>query len=196
MLTSTSNERDRPSLALPRIQAVTDVLAAFGWRGARQDATTVRDTAPNALQPAILSNGTMSVWLTRLSDDHGITQLALQDQPLDQLVDTLFMRLLTRKPTTDEKARYTEHLRAGYEMRIQHMAPKADEPSSSEERRPAKFVSWSNHLDPEATIVRQEQEIAARRGDPPTQKLEASWRQRLEDTLWALLNAPEWIFAP
>jgi hypothetical protein len=196
MLTSTSNERDRPSLALPRIQAVTDVLGAFGWRGSRQDATTVRDTAPNALQPAILSNGTMSIWLTRLSDDHGITKLALQDQPLDQLVDTLFLRLLTRKPTADERARYTEHLRPGYETRVQHPAPKAQEPASTEERHPAKFVSWSNHLDPEATIVREEQEIAARRGDPPTEKLDATWRQRLEDTLWALLNAPEWVFAP
>jgi hypothetical protein len=73
MLTSTSNERDRPSLALPRIQAVVDVLQAFGWRGARQEPTSYREEAANVLQPAILSNGTMGVWLTRLSDDHGIT---------------------------------------------------------------------------------------------------------------------------
>jgi hypothetical protein len=196
MLTSTSNERDRPSLALPRIQAVTDVLAAFGWRGSRQDPTTVRDTSPNALQPAILSNGTMSVWLTRLSDDHGVTQMALQNQPIEQFVESLFLRLLTRQPTAEERARYTQHLRAGYESRIKEekTAPKVI--ASSEERRPAKFVSWSNHLDPEATLVRQEQEIEARRGDPPTEKLDPAWRQRLEDSLWALLNAPEWVFAP
>ena len=30
MFTELSNERDRPSLALPRAQAVTDVLQAFG----------------------------------------------------------------------------------------------------------------------------------------------------------------------
>src|SRR6185437_13815759 len=47
MLASTSNERDRPSLALPRVQAVADVMQAFGWRGARQDALSVRDLAPN-----------------------------------------------------------------------------------------------------------------------------------------------------
>jgi len=196
MLTSTSNERDRPSLALPRIQAVTDVLAAFGWRGARQDPTTVRDTAPNALQPAILSNGTMSIWLTRLSDDHGITQLALQDQPVEQLVDTLYLRLLTRKPTADERARYIEFLSPGYDSRLLKSEPKAPAPETSAERRPAKYVSWSNHLDPEATLVRQEQEISARKGDPPTQKLDAAWRQRMEDVLWALLNAPEWVFTP
>jgi hypothetical protein len=197
MLNSTSKESDPPSLKLPRIAAVTDVLAAFGWRGARQDATSVRETAPNALQPAIMSNGTVSVWLTRLSDDHGITQLALQDQSVEQFVDTLFMELLTRKPTADERARYTEHLREGFaSRRITNHKPQIANIPSSSERRPAKYVSWSNHLDPEATIVRQQQEIDARRGDPPTEKLDAGWRVRMEDVLWALLNAPEWVFAP
>ena len=51
-------------------------------------------------------------------------------------------------------------------------------------------------MTPEATIVRQQQEIDARRGDQPTEKLDAGWRTRLEDVLWALLNAPEWVFAP
>src|SRR5690606_37870183 len=69
MLASTSNERDRPSLSLPRIQAVASVMEIFGWRGARQDPVTVRDTESNVLQPAILANGTMGVWLTKLSDD-------------------------------------------------------------------------------------------------------------------------------
>lgn len=216
MLTSTSNERDRPSLALPRIQAVTDVLAAFGWRGARQDPTSKRETEPNALQPAILGNGTVGVWLTRLSDDHGITRLALQDRPLEKFVDTLFLKLLTRRPTDEERARYVEYLRAGYEARIGSPQPSGarqiarsdpkgeagaaiqsevrPEPSSA--RRPPKYVSWSNHLDSEATVVRQQQEIDARRGDAPTTRLDAGWRQRLEDVLWALLNAPEWVFAP
>lgn len=193
MLTSTSNERDRPSLSLPRIQAVNDVLGAFGWRGSRQDATSKRETDPTTIQPAIISNGTMGIWLTRLSDDHGITKLALKDQPLEQMVDTLFLQLLTRKPTAEETTRYISHLRPGYETRTK-VTPK-NAPSTSERLR-VKYVSWSNHLDPVATTVRQEQELAARRGDPPTEKLNAEWRQRLEDTLWALLNAPEWIFIP
>lgn len=193
MLTSTSNERDRPSLALPRIQAVTDVLGAFGWRGSRQDSTSKRETDPTTIQPAILSNGTMGIWLTRLSDDHGITKLALKDQPLEQMLDTLFLQLLTRHPSTEEMSRYVEYLRPGYETR-KSVTPKTV-PSTSERQR-VKYVSWSNHLDPEATLVRQEQELAARRGDPPTEKLNTEWRQHLEDTLWALLNAPEWIFTP
>jgi hypothetical protein len=57
-------------------------------------------------------------------------------------------------------------------------------------------VSWSNHLDGEATTVRMAQETAARAGDPPTEKLDPAWRSRMEDVLWALLNAPEWEFSP
>jgi hypothetical protein len=57
-------------------------------------------------------------------------------------------------------------------------------------------VSWSNHLDGEATTVRMAQEAAARKGEPPTAKLNPEWRQRLEDILWAMLNAPEWAFSP
>ena len=193
MLTSTSNERDRPSLALPRIQAVADVLSAFGWRGSRQDPISKRDADPNVLQPAILSNGTVGVWLTRLSDDHGVTQLALQEQPLEAFIDQLFLRLLTRKPTTEEKALYTQHLSEGYATRIIPAAQIPSPPHVTRERE--KYVSWSNHLDAEATTVRLAQEAAARKGEPPTLRLESGWRGRMEDVLWALLNAPEWAFS-
>ncbi len=193
MLTSTSNERDRPSLALPRIQAVADVLGAFGWRGARQDPTSVRDAAPNVLQPAIISNGTVGIWLTRLSDDHGITQLALEQQGVEQLVDKLFLKLLTRHPTEEEKTLYVKHLSVGYEARVQ---PKVEAKEPKSNRVPVKYVSWSNHLDSEATVVRQQEEAAARKGDAPTQRLTSDWRQRMEDILWAMLNSPEWAFSP
>ena len=191
MLTSTSNERDRPSLSLPRIQAIGDVLSAFGWRGARQDPTSVRDQAPNVLQPAIISNGTVGIWLTRLSDDHGVTELALGKQSVEQLVDKLYLKLLTRLPTKEEKEMHVKHLKAGYETRFAN--GKAPAPNS---RTREKYVSWSNHLDAEATLVRQAQEMAARKGEPPTVKLDNDWRQRLEDILWAILNAPEWAFSP
>jgi len=192
MLTSTSNERDRPSLALPRIQAVTDVLSAFGWRGSRQDPISKRDADPNVLQPAILSNGTLGVWLTRMSDDHGVTDIALKAPSVDELIDTLFLKLLTRKPTAQERELYTQHLSAGFESR--HSKPQA--PSSKPTRSREKYVSWSNHLDAEATTVRMAQETAARQGEPPTEKLDAHWRTRMEDVLWAMLNAPEWAFSP
>jgi len=195
MLASTSNERDRPSLSLPRIQAVSSVMETFGWRGARQDPVSRRDTDPNVLQPAILANGTMGTWLVRLSDDHGITGLALENQSLDQLVDRMFLRLLTRKPSESERQRYIELLEEGYEDRVIPVAERAL-PVTEGKRKPEYYVSWSNHLDPAANVLASENETKARRGDRPTNALNTEWRQRLEDVLWAMLNAPEWIYTP
>ncbi len=192
MLASTSNERDRPSLSLPRIQAVASVLEAFGWRGARQDPVSIRDNSPNTLQPAILSNGTMGHWLTVLSDDHGITALALEDEPLDQFIDRLYLRLLTRKPTTAELKATTALLEPGYETRV--LTPKK-KTIATKRVRPYYFT-WSNHLDPKANDLAIETEQQVRRGAPPTDRLDADWRERVEDLLWSLLNTPEWIFTP
>ena len=194
MLASTSNERDRPSLSLPRITAVASVLKAFGWRGARQDPLSIRETEPNVLQPAIYANGVMSTWLTRLSDRHGMTRLALEDQPLEQLVDRVFLRLLTRKPTVAEKERYLGVLSEGYETRV---IPEAERiPPEPKKHEPVRYVSWSNHVDGPANALAVEKEAAARRGDPPTNALDEDWRLRMEDFIWAVLNAPESIYTP
>lgn len=188
MLASTSNERDRPSLTLPRMQAVSEVLEVFGWRGARPDpGSGVREVEPNVLQPALLANGTMMTWLTRLSDDHGLTRFALEEQPLETFVDRLFLRLFTRKPTAAEKAAYVEALRPGFERRI--LPAGAPQPAPHAYR---KFVAWSNHMKSEANTLRLAEEAASRAGDPPTARLDPAWRTRFEDVIWALLNAPEW----
>lgn len=192
MLASMSNERDRPSLSLPRITAVTSVLKTFGWRGARQDPRSLRDTEPNILQPAIFANGVMSVWLTRLSDRHGVTQLVLEDQPLEQLIDRLFLRLLTRKPSAAERDRCIRILADGYNTRIIPEA-KRIQPKPGK-REPERYVSWSNHVDGPANSLALQKEIAARRGDPPTNALNNDWRERMEDVLWSVLNAPEWMY--
>ena len=119
MLASTSNERDRPSLMLPRVQAVAEVLEVFGWRGARPDATSgLRETGANVLQPALLANGTMMTWLTRLSDDHGLTAVALEAATPKDLVNRVFHRFFTRPPSPAEQQVYVEALRPGFEARI------------------------------------------------------------------------------
>jgi len=194
MLASTSNERDRPSLSLPRIQAVSSIMETFGWRGARQDPVSQRDTDANILQPAILANGTMGVWLTRLSDRHEATALAMEDQTVEELVDRLYLRLLTRHPSESEMQRFTAILSEGYDQRV---IPKSERTSPTQAKRvPDRYVSWSNHLDGPATTLAQKKEVEARRGDPPTNMLVGNWRERLEDVLWAMLNAPEWIYSP
>jgi len=194
MLASTSNERDRPSLSLPRITAVTSVLKTFGWRGARQDPRSLRDAEPNILQPAIYANGVMSVWLTRLSDRHPLTLLALQDQSVEQLVDRLFLRLLTREPSEEERERFVLVLSEGYEDRVIPESKRVK--PAPVKREPVRYVSWSNHVDGPANSLALEKEIAARRGDPPTKALNNDWRLRMEDAVWAVLNAPEWVYTP
>ncbi|WDI41680.1 DUF1553 domain-containing protein [Bremerella sp. P1] len=194
MLASTSNERDRPSLGLPRVTAVASVLRAYGWRGARQDPRSQRDMEPNILQPAIFGNGVMSIWLTRLSDRHGMTQLALEDQTVDQLVDRMFLRLLTRRPTSAERDLYVRYLSEGYDTRV---IPESERVKPNPQKRErVRYVSWSNHVDGPANALAQQKEVAARRGDPATNALNNDWRLRMEDVLWAILNAPEWIYTP
>jgi Protein of unknown function (DUF1553)/Protein of unknown function (DUF1549)/Planctomycete cytochrome C len=189
MLASTSNERDRPSLVLPRIQAVAEVMEVFGWRGARPDAGPgVRVGGANVLQPALLANGTMMTWLTRLSEDHGLTRFALETQTLDQFIERLFLRFFTRRPSVPERIFYTAALQPGYATRVVAAAP-AERAASAPHQ---KFVAWSNHMKSEANTLRLEQQAAARRGEIATPHLEAAWRQRCEDVVWALLNAPEW----
>ena len=191
MLASLSNERDRPSLTLPRLQAVSDVMSALGWRGARQDPASTRDTSPNALQPAIIANGVMSVWLTRLSDDHGLTELALQEQTVDALVDAMFLRLLSRSPTSSERERYVSWLAEGFNDRRVTREPV--EPAA---HVPPKLITWSNHLLPESDRAANERIEDARSGDPPTLRLEPTWRARCEDVIWALINSPEMLYRP
>ena len=191
MLASLSNERDRPSLTLPRLQAVSDVMSALGWRGARQDPTSTRDTSPNALQPAIIANGVMSAWLTRLSDDHGLTELTLREQTVEALVDELFLRLLSRKPTESERERYTSWLADGFDDRRIVLAQ-----VETQAHVAPKLVTWSNHLLPESDLAGNERIEAARRGDPPTPRLDPAWRARCEDLIWAIINSPEMLYRP
>lgn len=194
MLASTSNERDRPSLSLPKVTAVANIMETFGWRGARQDPISIRNTDENVLQPAILANGTMGVWLTRLSDDHGTTALVMEAQAVETLVERLYLRLLTRKPTAAEKEKYVKYLSPGYDNRV---IPKAERKiAKTEKRKPERYVSWSNHLDSAANELAVIKEMKVRAGDPHTNALREDWRSRMEDVLWAMLNAPEWIYTP
>ncbi|MFT6863146.1 MAG: hypothetical protein ACJAVK_001707, partial [Akkermansiaceae bacterium] len=190
MLASLSNERDRLSLTLPRVQAVSDVLTAFGWNPSRHTTVNHRSNDPTALQPAIIANGTVGIWLTRLSDDHALTTLALQKQSPAQLLDKLFLRLLTRIPTPTEKKLSLAQITPGYDSRRTDSLP----PPSSQKLRPPPYVSWYNHLDPVADEIRRQEIMAARAGDPPTEKLSVPWRERFEDLVWALVNSPEMIY--
>jgi hypothetical protein len=190
-LASTSNERDRPSLSLPVVQTLVDVLQTFGWRPNRQDPLTDRDDSATALQPAILANGVVGNRVARLSDDSALTDLCLKHKPLPDLVRMVFLRILSRPPTHSEMERIAGYVGDTYPARIVSGA-KAMLPAPRGKRR----VSWSNHLSREASQIQLEEERAARAGDPPTQRLTPGFRERIEDVVWALFNSPEFIFIP
>jgi hypothetical protein len=190
---SLSNERDRPALSMPKAQPIVDTLSTFGWRESRQNPMSVREENPNILQPATLANGLMAAGrITRLSDDSAITKLTLENKPLPDLVRAVFLRVLSRPPTKNESDTFIEHLKEGYTDRRATPSAAADYAKPA----PKRAVSWSNHLNPEATKIKQEQERAARAGDPPTDRLRPDWRERMEDMLWALINSPEFVFVP
>ncbi len=187
---SLSNERDRPALAKPRAQVFTDILAAFGWRESRAEPRSTRDHDANVLQPALLANGVFGARIVRLTDDSALTALALTAQPVAPLVTQLFERTLSRPPSAAELGKFTQLLEPRYSERCTGAAP-APPPE-----RITKAVSWANHLNPDATRVVLEIEKQVKAGAPPTPRLNADWRERMEDAVWALMLSPEFVYLP
>lgn len=190
--TSLSNERDRPSLTLPHAQVYVDVLEAFGWTGSRQNPRDQRDHEPNVLQPAALSNGIMSQRLTRLTDEHPLTEMVLEAEGVDELVDTLFLKTLGRRPDPAEGQTYQSLLQEGFEARV---IPE-NERASAPPRKRYPYVSWSNHLQSRANEIKEAIARDIKVGSSPTRALQSEWRMNFEDGLWALVNSPEMIFVP
>lgn len=188
-LTSLANERDRPALALPRAQAVVDVLNAFGWRESRPNPITEREDTTTLVQPLVLSNGNATHRIVQLSDDSEFTTIAIESADLPAVIRSTYIQILGRSPTAEEIQTCHELLNSGFEERL---VPGAEPtPVYSNQFRTA--VSWSNHLHPDATKIKLQVEQAVRRGDFVTNKLQSEWRERMEDLVWALVNSPEFI---
>lgn len=189
-LTSLSNERDRPALSLPRAAAVTECLEAFGWKGARQEPINHRQYDPNVIQPGILAGGSLSTQLTRVIDGDELTSLAIAAESAESLVDQMFQRFLTREPTDLEREKFSALVTPGFPNRVR----KTPAPAETPIREPS--VSWANHLHPDATDVRLREAARLRQGPEPSRWLEADWRERFEDSIWALINTPEFVYIP
>lgn len=185
----TANERERPSMTLPRAQSVIDLLMAFGWRQNRQEPINERIEDPTPLTSLVLVNGVAVSRAVDLSDNGELVDLCLEDQPVERLVERLFVCFLTRKPTAEEAERFTNLLSEGYASR----ATGAERTPQKVDRSP---LTWSNNLDAEANRIGEERQDKALKGDPPTRRLTADWRERVEDMVWVLVNSPEFVVVP
>lgn len=188
---SLSNERDRPSLSLPFAQPFVTLLETFGWRSSRQDPVTERSRETTVLQPAAMNNGIVAQRIVRLSDRNGMTSVAVSAANPSDLVDALFLRILSRYPQVEERQWFLELIEPGFEERVVVGAVSNPPPMLRRD-----LVSWSNHLDPLANHIKLELEDAVEAGDPPTSQLQPEWRERVEDGIWVLVNSPEFLFLP
>ncbi|MDA1230073.1 MAG: DUF1553 domain-containing protein, partial [Planctomycetota bacterium] len=192
MLASLANERDRPSLGLPRARAITDIMEAFGWTGSRQNPRTHRETAANVLQPGVLANSTASILLTRASTGSGLAEMAIQAKSPEQLVDSIFLRYLSRFPGESERTLLAAELAAGFDERLLS----STETTAIVPLDPLPKVTWSNHLSPESTTIALQLEQRAGSGSPPEPRLSPEWREVYEDVVWSVVNISEFVWVP
>lgn len=195
MMTSLNNERDRPSLSLPRAGAIAEVMEAFGWTGSRQTPRSDRETDPNVLQPGVLANSNLAVALTRAAVDSPLAKIALQAKSPREIVDEIYLRFLARFPSSEEREMFVHDLQTGFDQRI--VQPILDD--STFEANQIKLlptITFFNHLQPEANTIAQEQEKRVRRGPAPDPRLESQWREVYEDFVWSVLNSREFVWIP
>ena len=192
MLASLSNERDRPSLALPRAQAIADVLEAFGWTASRQSPIHTRETDANVLQPGVLANSVVSVWATRAAPGSALAELAVAAPDPAALVESIFLRFYSRYPAAPESLPLVRALTPGFAARLLSASEIKHPPVPP----PLPTVSWGNHLRPEANSIKIELEQRHRAGPPGDPRLRPEWREIYEDIVWSLVNAREFVWLP
>lgn len=192
-MVSTASDRDRPSLTLPNADSILTVMSANGWRGERAEPITERLNEANVIQPGMLANGLFGLWVTRLSDHSDLTGLAIGAASAEALVDDLFLRYLTREPTAEERSAFLALLEPGFGERLTTARPDFRKVPYLPEVRE---VSWTNHLSVEANEISARLEAKAYEGPAPTEWVQADWRERMEDAVWALVNSPEMAFVP
>ncbi len=191
-LVSLSNERDRPSLALPKAASIVECLEAFGWRASRQSPQTHRPQEANLVQPGVVANGHLTTTVTRMTAGSLLERLSLEADSPEALVDKLYMAVLTRKPTQGEATKFVGLISDGFDTRIRKQYAASPGPAPLHQG----FVTWSNHFDVKANLLRRQQEKALADGPKPSGRIEGNWRRIAEDAVWALINSPEFQLVP
>ena len=190
---STSTERERASLTLPMVNEIVSLMRAYGWRPNRAEPITDRESESNVMQPGMLANSSLTLWVTGLSDYSDLTTLAWEIESTEALVDQLFLRFLTRLPNDHEKTEFMALLEEGFDSRKTAMT----DGFKKEKWIPGiREVSWGNHLSVEANFHVAAKVETFQKGPEPTRTLKADWRERMEDAAWLLINTPEFQFIP
>jgi len=192
MFVSMSNERDRPSLTFPYAAMVAEVLTAFGWSAERQAPKTDRETDPNVRQPAVMSNSSLTINLTKAAHGSDLADLAVEAESVDGLIDSVFLRFLSRYPTKQERLLFHKRLADGFADRL--VPPSEVILPEPWERLPQ--VTWSNHLRSEANTIQKEHAKRVRLGPPADPRLRSDWRTRYEDFVWSVVNLKEFVWMP
>ena len=192
MLADLKNERDRPSLSLPRNRMMVDLLEVFGWTGARQEPIVQREIDPNVLQPGILANSVLTVNVTRASANSMLANLAIRSTSPDQLIEALFAQILNRPPRADEKAACVDFIALDFNQR--QVPANQVKPITPLPRLPK--VTWFNHAQSESNNIQMEHERRLRQGPSGDPRLQPQWRERFEDVVWSLVNHPEFVWIP
>jgi len=192
MFVSLSNERDRPSLTFPYAAMVTEVLSAFGWSADRQAPKTDRETDPNVRQPAVMANSNLTINLTKAAHQSALADLAVESESVDALIDSVFLRLLSRYPAPEERALFHDRLAEGFADRL--VPPGEVVEPKPRERLPQ--VTWSNHLRSEANTIQKTHAERVRQGPPADPRLRPDWRMRYEDFVWSVVNLKEFVWMP
>jgi hypothetical protein len=136
----------------------------------------------------------MSTWICRVSSDTALAELAIRAESPEALVDSIFLRFLTRLPNSAERAQCVQALAPGFASRLTLVSASSSSAAAPPPRLPR--VAWSNHLVAEANQIKLEMEHRARAGDPPDPRLEPAWREALEDVVWGVINSPEFVWVP
>jgi len=169
------------------------LMRAYGWRPNRAEPITDRESESNVMQPGMLANSSLTLWVTGLSDYSDLTTLAWEIESTEALVDQLFLRFLTRLPNDHEKTEFMALLEEGFDSRKTAMT----DGFKKEKWIPGiREVSWGNHLSVEANFHVAAKVETFQKGPEPTRTLKADWRERMEDAAWLLINTPEFQFIP
>ena len=119
--------------------------------------------------------------------------MALEDRSLDDLIQETYLRVLSRLPTDSERHLFKDYLQPTYaDRRVEGVEVEEIDLSKKTDTR----VSWANHMDAKANLIRMEEERKVRMGDDPTEALQPAFRERYADVVWALVNSPEFKLIP